>query len=54
MARIDGGIVLDRDSNLLAFGAILRHHGEARHVADRFEDLTDTQKQQVIAFLNSL
>jgi hypothetical protein len=25
VARIDGGIVLDRDSNLLAFGAILRH-----------------------------
>jgi len=26
VARIDGGIVLDRSSNLLAFGAILRHH----------------------------
>jgi hypothetical protein len=26
IARIDGGIVLDRTSNLLAFGAILRHH----------------------------
>jgi DisA bacterial checkpoint controller nucleotide-binding len=25
IARIDGAIVLDRDSNLLAFGAILRH-----------------------------
>jgi len=25
VARIDGGIVLDRESNLLAFGAILRH-----------------------------
>jgi hypothetical protein len=25
VARIDGGIVLDRDSNLLAVGAILRH-----------------------------
>jgi hypothetical protein len=25
IARIDGGIVLDQDSNLLAFGAILRH-----------------------------
>jgi len=25
VARIDGGIVLDRASNLLAFGAILRH-----------------------------
>lgn len=26
IARIDGGIVLDQDSNFLAFGAILRHH----------------------------
>jgi len=26
IARIGGGIVLDQDSNLLAFGAILRHH----------------------------
>jgi hypothetical protein len=26
IARIDGAIVLDRTSNLLAFGAILRHH----------------------------
>jgi hypothetical protein len=25
VARIEGGIVLDRDSSLLAFGAILRH-----------------------------
>ena len=25
IARIDGGIVMDQDSNLLAFGAILRH-----------------------------
>ena len=25
VARIDGGIVLDQDSNLLAFGAILRY-----------------------------
>jgi len=25
VARIDGGTVLDRDSSLLAFGAILRH-----------------------------
>ena len=25
VARIDGGIVLDRDSNMLAFGAIFRH-----------------------------
>jgi hypothetical protein len=25
IAQIDGSVVLDRDSNLLAFGAILRH-----------------------------
>ena len=25
VARMDGGIVLDRDGNLLAFGAILRN-----------------------------
>ena len=30
VARIDGGIVLDQDSNLLAFGAILRY----QHLAD--------------------
>jgi DNA integrity scanning protein DisA with diadenylate cyclase activity len=29
IARIDGGIVLDQDSNLLAFGAILRHQNLA-------------------------
>jgi DNA integrity scanning protein DisA with diadenylate cyclase activity len=29
IARIDGAIVLDRDSNLLAFGAILRHQNAA-------------------------
>ena len=26
IAQIDGSVVLDRDSNLLAFGAILRHN----------------------------
>jgi hypothetical protein len=36
VARIDGGIVLDRDSNLLAFGAILRHH-----------DLTDLHPENI-------
>jgi DNA integrity scanning protein DisA with diadenylate cyclase activity len=34
IARIDGGIVLDRDSNLLAFGAILRH----QEVADLYPE----------------
>jgi hypothetical protein len=28
IARVDGGIVLDREGRLLAFGAILRHSGE--------------------------
>ncbi len=28
IARVDGGIVMDRQGNLLAFGAILRHSGE--------------------------
>jgi hypothetical protein len=26
IARVDGGVVMDQESNLLAFGAILRHH----------------------------
>jgi hypothetical protein len=36
IARIDGGIVLDQDSNLLAFGAILRH-----------QDLTDLHPENI-------
>jgi hypothetical protein len=36
VARIDGGIVLDRNSNLLAFGAILRH-----------DDLTDLHPENI-------
>jgi hypothetical protein len=28
VARIDGAIVLDRATNLLAFGSILRHHAD--------------------------
>ena len=36
IARIGGGIVLDQDSNLLAFGAILRHH-----------ELTDLHPQNI-------
>lgn len=31
IAQIDGSIVLDREGNLLAFGAILRHHLPADH-----------------------
>jgi CxxC motif-containing protein (DUF1111 family) len=34
--------------------AIERHKGEAEGVADRFFDLTQTQQQQLITFLNSL
>jgi len=34
--------------------AIARHRGEARGVAHKFHALTATQRQQVIAFLNSL
>lgn len=34
--------------------AIRRHRGEARHVAERFRDLTPGEKQQLITFLNSL
>ena len=37
VARIDGGIVLDRDSNLLAFGAILRHPDLAELHPDHIE-----------------
>jgi hypothetical protein len=37
VARIDGGIVLDRDSNLLAFGAILRHHDLAEFHPENIE-----------------
>lgn len=36
LARIDGGIVVDADSNLLAFGAILRH-----------PDLTDLHPENI-------
>ncbi len=34
--------------------AIRRHRGEAEQVAERFRDLTTTEKQQLITFLNSL
>ncbi|HJZ16905.1 MAG TPA: di-heme oxidoredictase family protein [Stellaceae bacterium] len=34
--------------------AIERHKGEAEDVADRFFDLTESQQQQLITFLNSL
>jgi CxxC motif-containing protein (DUF1111 family) len=34
--------------------AIERHKGEAEGVGDRFFDLTETQQQQLITFLNSL
>ncbi len=34
--------------------AIERHDGEAEHVARRFRELTETQKQQLLTFLESL
>jgi CxxC motif-containing protein (DUF1111 family) len=34
--------------------AIERHKGEAEDVAERFFDLTETEKQQLFTFLNSL
>ena len=34
--------------------AIERHRGEAEHVRDRFNDLSSTQRQRIITFLNSL
>ncbi|HLJ91219.1 MAG TPA: di-heme oxidoredictase family protein [Candidatus Angelobacter sp.] len=34
--------------------AIHRHGGEARHVAERFRDLSPERKQELFAFLNSL
>ncbi len=36
LAAIDGGIVLDREGKLLAFGAILRHHNEGGALHDSF------------------
>lgn len=35
LAAVDGGIVLDREGRLLAFGAILRHHNESEAAPDR-------------------
>jgi DNA integrity scanning protein DisA with diadenylate cyclase activity len=37
VARIDGGIVLDLESNLLAFGAILRHHDSTGAFSEHIE-----------------
>ena len=43
------------DLKSLSLGnAIERHKGEAEQVQDRFNELTDTQKQQLFTFLNSL
>jgi CxxC motif-containing protein (DUF1111 family) len=40
--------------SLTLHNAIERHDGEAEHVIRRFQDLTETQKQQVLTFLESL
>jgi len=67
VARIDGGIVLDRDSNLLAFGAILRHqdltefHPEnieggrttAAIAASRFGDVLKVSEDGLISFFQN-
>jgi hypothetical protein len=45
MARMDGAIVLDRESNLLAFGAILRHQ--------RMRDPVSTEGGRTTAAINS-
>jgi CxxC motif-containing protein (DUF1111 family) len=34
--------------------AIRRHRGEARHIERQFRNLTDTERQQLVTFLNSL
>jgi CxxC motif-containing protein (DUF1111 family) len=34
--------------------AIVRHHGEAAHVAHQFKHLTEDQQRQIITFLQSL
>ena len=34
--------------------AIERHQGEAEHVTREFRELNETQKQQLISFLESL
>ncbi len=41
-------------ASLTLADAIARHKGEARRVTHQFNALTSTQRQQVIAFLNSL
>ena len=41
-------------TSLTLENAITRHEGEARHVVRQFDGLTSAQKQQMIAFLNSL
>ena len=40
--------------SLLRNDAILRHAGEATFVINNYRNLTNAQKNQLIAFLNSL
>ena len=52
--RVKARFMHDLKSESLAH-AIRRHRGEAERESDRFEeDLTPTQQQQLITFLNSL
>jgi hypothetical protein len=67
VARIDGGIVLDRDSNLLAFGAILRSQyladlhpasieggrSTAAIAASRFGNVLKVSEDGLISFLQN-
>ncbi len=67
VARIDGGIVLDRDSKLLAVGAILRHHDltdfhpenieggrtTAAVAASRFGDVLKVSEDGLISFFQN-
>jgi CxxC motif-containing protein (DUF1111 family) len=46
---------LIHDGRSLTFAdAILRHGGEAAHVIENFRELSEAQKQKLIAFLKSL
>jgi CxxC motif-containing protein (DUF1111 family) len=40
--------------SLTLHDAIERHDGEAEHEARRFRDLSETEKQQLLSFLESL
>jgi CxxC motif-containing protein (DUF1111 family) len=41
-------------ASLTFFDAILRHHGEAREVTEKFERLKSSEKDALLEFLRSL